>query len=84
MARRKSLDEWAIALGKSDDDSVIAQLAVVERVVRDLQGDYAKVCDQLRGVDERVHAARVADRLDVVQEGLFWVKRDFLLHERGV
>lgn len=84
MARRQDLDGWALALEVRTDDDAIVQLAHVERVVRGLQEDFGSVCDRLRGVDERGMAARVADRLDAVQERLFWVKRDFLLHERGL
>jgi hypothetical protein len=82
MARR-DLDAWAVVLDVSDDDSAIGRLAQLERLTRELQEQYAEVCDRLRGVDERGLAARAADRFDVAHERLFWVKRDFLLHERG-
>lgn len=82
--RRRDLDAWAVALGVANDDEAIVRLAEIERIVRQLQDRYAAVCDRLRGLDERGMAALVVDRLDFVQDGLFWVKRDFLLHERGL
>ncbi len=84
MARRRDLDGWALALDVWTDDDAIVKLAHLSQVVRGLQNDYGALCDRLRGVDERGMAARAADRLDGVQDGLFWVKRDFLLHERGL
>ncbi len=81
---RRDLDAWAIALGVASDDDAIVRLAEVERMVRQQQDNYSAVCDRLRGLDERGLAALVVDRLDFVQDGLFWVKRDFLLHERGL
>ena len=81
--RRRDLDAWAVALGMVNDDDAIGRLAALEAAMRGLQDEYAAVCDRLRGVVERGLAARAADRLDVAQDRLFWVKRDFLLHERG-
>ncbi|WP_405063846.1 hypothetical protein OG474_19960 [Kribbella sp. NBC_01505] len=83
MARR-DLDAWAVALGVSDDDAAIHRLAQLERLTKELQDQYAQICDRLRGLDERGLAARAADRFDAANERLFWVKRDFLLHERGL
>jgi len=80
---RRDLDAWAVALGVSDDDAAIGRLAQMEWLTRELQEQYARICDRLRGVDERGLAARAADRFDVAHEQLFWAKRDFLLHERG-
>lgn len=84
MSRRRNLDEWAQGLDVRTDDEAIVELAHLSQVVRGLQNDFSKVCDLLRGVDQRGIAARAADSLDGVQDGLFWVKRDFLLHERGL
>jgi hypothetical protein len=81
---RRDLDAWAVALGVANDDDAIGRLAAIEGALRGLQEEYAAVCDRLRGVDERGLAARVADRLDAAQDRLFWVKRDFLLHVRGL
>ncbi|WP_350279689.1 hypothetical protein [Kribbella sp. HUAS MG21] len=82
--QRRDLDAWATALGVGSDDAAFVQLVRVERMVQGEREDYSAVCDRLRGLDVRGLAALVVDRLDFVQEGLFWVKRDFLLHERGL
>jgi hypothetical protein len=84
MARRRNLDDWAIALNANNDDAAIGRLATLTQATRMLHEEFSDVCDRLRGVDERGLAARVTNHLDEVQDGLFWVKRDFLLHERGL